>query len=232
MPGLLRRRRMDPELIDSPELVPDDLARSLDQVAAVNRWLGGERSIRRHLAHLRTRTVRLLDVGTGNGVVTRRLAAWAHAAGGDWRLVGVDLYPQVLALARDGDSGAAALRLVRADALHLPFRRASFDVALCTLTLHHFADAAAERLVAELVRVSRGLVLVSDLERRPLAYLGAKALALTWWRTNPVTRSDGPLSVLRSFTGEELETIARRGGLRDATVTRHFPFRLVLEGKP
>ena len=171
-----------------------------------------------------------------NGMITRTgrvgKRAWARAAGGDWRLVGVDLYPQVLALARDGDSGAAALRLVRADALHLPFRRACFDVALCTLTLHHFADAAAERLVAELVRVSRGLVLVSDLERRPLAYLGAKALALTWWRTNPVTRSDGPLSVLRSFTGEELETIARRGGLRDATVTRHFPFRLVLEGKP
>jgi SAM-dependent methyltransferase len=232
MGAFLRRRRLDAELIDSPALVPEELERSLDQVAAVNRWLGGERSVRRHLAHLRARTVRLLDVGTGNGATTRRLIAWARAAGGDWLAVGLDLHPQVLAIASSGASADPALALVRGDALHLPFRDGSFDVSLCTLTLHHFADEDAARLVSELARVSRKLVLVSDLERRPLAYLAARALAITWWRRNPVTRSDGPLSVLRSFTGEELRAIGRRGGLAEARVSRHFPFRLILEGRP
>jgi SAM-dependent methyltransferase len=116
--------------------------------------------------------------------------------------------------------------------LSLPFAAGSFDVALCTLTLHHFPDEAAARLVSELARVSRGLVLVSDLERQPLAYLAAKALSLTWWRRNRLTRSDGPLSVLRSFTAEELGEIGRRSGMQEARVRRHFPFRLILEGRP
>jgi SAM-dependent methyltransferase len=232
MARLLRRRRLDAELIDSPALVPDELESSLEQVAAVNRWLGGERSVRKHLVHLRSRRLRLLDVGTGNGTMTRRLSAWARAGGGEWRCVGLDLYLEVLAIASAGAAADAALRLVRGDALRLPFRDESFDVSLCTLTLHHFTDEDAARLVSELARVSRKLVLVSDLERRPLAYLGAKALALTWWRRNRVTRSDGPLSVLRSFTGEELRAIGRRGGLAETTVRRHFPFRLILEGRP
>jgi ubiquinone/menaquinone biosynthesis C-methylase UbiE len=229
--ALFPERRLDRELIDGPALAHDALAKSLDQVAAANRWLGGERSLRRHLAHLRHEDIRLLDVGTGNGWVLRRLLSWARAGGGRWRGVGLDLHPQVIAIAR-GAPGDDDSRLVRGDARHLPFASDSFDVAICTLTLHHFTDEDAVQLMAELGRVARRLVLVSDLERQPLAYLSARVLALTWWRTNPFTRFDGPLSVLRSFTPGELKDLGRRSGLEGVLVRRHFPFRLMLEGRP
>ncbi len=83
-----------------------------------------------------------------------------------------------------------------------------------------------------MARVCRGVVLVNDLERHRLHYLGARALAATVWRHCPVTRYDGPLSVLRSFTRAELEVLGRRAGLLDLRVRRHFPFRLVLEAHP
>ena len=78
----------------------------------------------------------------------------------------------------------------------------------------------------EMVRVSRHLVVVSDLRRGLIPYLGARALAATFWR-NRLTRHDGPVSVQRAFTSSELHQLGRLGG--DAfTVKRHGLFRLVL----
>jgi len=106
------------------------------------------------------------------------------------------------------------------------------DVALCTLTLHHFRNEDALRLLREAARVARVRVVVSDLERTRAAWLGARLLSATLWRTNPITRHDGPLSVRRAFRTGELEELGRRAGLRDVRVRRHLPWRLSLVGRP
>src|SRR5262245_16146868 len=97
---LLAERRLDAELIDAPSLIREDLELSLRQIAAVNRWLGGERSLRRCLTHLRSGEIRVLDVGTGNASLLRRLLSWARRGGGRWRAVGLDSHPQVISIAR------------------------------------------------------------------------------------------------------------------------------------
>ncbi|HZD04268.1 MAG TPA: methyltransferase domain-containing protein, partial [Longimicrobiales bacterium] len=228
---LLGERRHEPEVLDTETPAPGDLARSLAMVTEVNRRLGGVRSLRRHLAVLARRPrVRLLDVGTGNGDVLRDLLAWGRrSGGGTWTGVGLDLRAAMLALAaRASALPGTEVHLVQGDGLALPFGDASFDGVFSTLTLHHFRDADASRLVSEMARVSRGRVVVSDLERCLPAYLGARILAATRWRHDPVTRNDGPLSVRRSFTLEELAAVGRRAGLPGARVVRHFPWRIVL----
>lgn len=224
----MKTRSFEPEILDAPSHDPDELARSLEQVAQVNRWLGGTMAHRRHLAP-RVRAgaaLRVLDVGTGNGDTMRALGAWARRRGAQWRGVGVELSAQCARIARD-----RVRTVVRGDALRLPFADGSFDVVLCTLTLHHFSDGDAAALVREMARVSHGLVLVNDLERSAPNYWGARALAATLWRGNSITRNDGPLSVLRSFTPPELLEVGKRAGLRGARVRRHFPWRIVLEGQ-
>ena len=223
----MRPRSFEPEILDGPTPDEDELARSLAQVAQVNRWLGGTKALRRHLAPSvrRGRALRVLDVGTGNGDTLGALGTWARARGVAWHGMGVELSPQSARIAR-----CRVDAVVRGDALRLPFADGSFDVTLCTLTLHHFTDADAAALVREMARVSRDLVLVNDLERSTPNYWGARALAATLWRGNRITRNDGPLSVLRSFTLEELLEVGRRAGLRGVRVRRHFPWRIVLEG--
>lgn len=225
----MSRRAHQAELLDEEGHDPEELAHSLRQVAQVNRLLGGSLALRRHLRPLldRGQPVRLLDVGTGNGETLDEILRWARAGGGRWTGVGVDRSAAVARIA-SRDSRAPT---VRGDALALPFASGSVDVALCTLTLHHFPEEPAVGLLREMGRVARELVLVNDLERHPLAHLSARVLAHTLWRGNRITRHDGPLSVLRAFTPGELLALGRSAGLIDATVHRHFPWRLVLTGR-
>ncbi len=249
-----REPRVDrDELLDETGHDPADLADSLREIDRVNRWLGGLRPLRAAVGRVESagggadgaaagadaespaRPLRILDVGTGSGMVPRELVRSGGRGRRPRTAVGVDVHPQIVRYAaRAGrtDGSATALPVVRADGRALPFRAGSFDVVLCTLTLHHLDERAAVRLLQEMGRVARRRVLVSDLERSRANYLGARLLAATLWRRSPVTRNDGPLSVLRSFTAEELEGLARTAGLRDVRVRRHFPFRLLLESRP
>jgi 2-polyprenyl-3-methyl-5-hydroxy-6-metoxy-1,4-benzoquinol methylase len=122
--------------------------------------------------------------------------------------------------------------VLAADGMKLPFARNTFDVAMSSMTLHHLDDSHARRFVAELARVAICAVIINDLERHPVNYIGARVLAATVWRKDPYTRHDGPVSVLRSFTSRELHAVGEQAGLQDVRVHRHFPYRLALIGQP
>lgn len=235
----LSERSFERERMDGDRLDRTSLSAALEQVARVNFLLGGVRSLLRHLrpiAQGRTE-LSLLDVGVGNGRVSARVSRELGRVGVRVRWVGVDRHPDVVAVARRTLRGAdrepfGPVGLVRADALRLPFADDSFDVATSTLTLHHLSDTECRLALGEMARVGRTAVLVSDLERSRLHHLGARVLSATVWRGDPFTRHDAPLSVRRAFTVPELERLAEEAPFRSAVVRRHFPFRLLLEGRP
>ena len=216
--------------MDEPGVDPALLEHALDDVAAVNRWLGGRRALLAHLPDaLPTRAhARVLDVGTGSGDLPRAVARWAHRAGRRLTLVAVDRHARTLEVAQRRTADEA-LHLARADGLRLPFPDGAFDLALLSMTLHHMEGPDRIALLRELGRVSRGgMVLVGELERSLPSYLGARLLAATLWRRNPITRHDGPLSVRRAFTPREMAELARAAGLVQPVVRRHPFYRLVL----
>ncbi|TYP72583.1 methyltransferase domain-containing protein [Paenibacillus methanolicus] len=224
----------DKELLDDVTAVGDEeLARSLKEVWHVNRYLGGNPALFRHMRELlrkapRDRAVRVLDVATGLADVSLALAAWSRRHAIPIAITGVDIHPRILKLAAERTAHAEAIRIEQADGRELPYPDGAFDVGFCNLALHHFEEEEAVLVLQELSRVCRFGWVVTDLERHPAAYAAAKLLAKFVWRS-PVTRHDGPLSVRRSFTaGEAAELIARANV--NGTVKRHFPFRLALIG--
>lgn len=228
----LPRVRGAAEQMDEPEVDRRELATSLDDLRRVNRWLGGTRVVLRHLPPMVARTgaaeFTVLDVATGSGDIPLAVARWARGRGLRARVTATDAHAGTLALAREHAGRDPDVRVEHADALDLPYPDGEFDFALCSTALHHFEDDDAVRVLRELRRVARRGVIVNDLRRSRAALLGARLLAATVWRTHPVTRHDGPLSVRRSFTPGELLELGRRAGMAEARVHAHPPFRLAL----
>jgi ubiquinone/menaquinone biosynthesis C-methylase UbiE len=225
------------EILDDPVEDVGEYEHALAQIADVNRFLGGERALRMSLAALlgESDPVRVLDVGAGNGEVALGVARWAEARGRHWTVTGIDLSAEASAVAGRRVRTAALggrVAVLRADGLRLPFGDKTFDAAYTVLTLHHFDDDAAVALLREMARVVRRLVIVNDLHRSRAAWLGARALAVSVWKDNRLTRNDGPLSVLRAYKPVELLALAERAGLKRPTVRHRVAFRLVLEAAP
>jgi SAM-dependent methyltransferase len=221
------------ELMDLPDAGRGDMAHALDDLRAVNRFLGGTRIVLHHLSKLFAShpqaSYRILDVATGAADIPLAVARWARERGTAVEIVATDNHPTTLELAREAVRGEPSIGVETADALRLPYADASFDVALCSTALHHFDDDEdAVCVLRELDRVSRIGFVVNDLARSRTALLGARLLAITVWRRHRLTRHDGPLSVRRALTAPEMRRLAERAGLADATVRGHFPFRLAL----
>jgi hypothetical protein len=214
------------ELLDGP--VPfRDLARSLGDVARLNGIFGGRLVTLRHVRHLLAgyppdRPVTVLDLGTGSADIPRALVRWARRAGRSLRVIALDLDAATLSLARRATVGYPEITLVRADALALPFRPGTVDVAISALTLHHLEPAAAAAGLAAMDEVARAGMVVNDLAR------SRAALVLVWLATRalacgPLSRHDGPLSVKRAYTPDEVRGLCARAGLRDVVIRRYAP---------
>jgi SAM-dependent methyltransferase len=101
---------------------------------------------------------RVVDVACGTGVVARLAAERVGAAG---RVVGVDVNPGMLAVARAADTGAAPTEWHQAGAEALPLSDSAFDVALCQMGLQFFADRPAALREMRRVLAPGGRLLVN-----------------------------------------------------------------------
>lgn len=194
------------------------LAGNLRDLARVNRWLGGvalSRRAVRALLHGHAGNVELLDVGTGAADIPDALITALGRPGGWLRVTAVDTNQQILDAARVRvAAGPESLHLERVEGDHLPYPDEAFDIAHCSLVLHHAEPVAAQRLLGEMARVSRIGIVVNDLERSRRAWLGAWLLARVTTR-NAYTRNDAPLSVRRAYLPAEVAQMAARAGLME-----------------
>lgn len=212
------QRSLAPELLDGPLPDPDVLRDNLRDLGRVNRWLGGAALSARAVDHLvpDPGPVELLDVGTGAGDIPLALLARAERGGRELRITGIDTRPEIVRVAVQRDPRLTAdhrLTVRVADGRSLPYPDRSFDIVHASLLTHHLAPDEVVALLAEMRRVARVGIVVNDLLRSRLGWVGAWLLTRLATR-NRYTRHDAPLSVRRAFTASELEALVAGAGLR------------------
>jgi 2-polyprenyl-3-methyl-5-hydroxy-6-metoxy-1,4-benzoquinol methylase len=231
----LRKRQLQPEVMDDPALDAGQHHHALDALARIN-WLSASARILwpaiRRLCRDRqkagdTRPVRVLDVATGGGDVPVRLWRQARRREIALEISGCDFSAVALEHAhRQAERSGADVRFFSLDVLAEPIPT-GYDILTCSLFLHHLDEEQALILLRKLRESAGTLALVNDLARGLVgwwaAYLGSRILT-----RSPVVHVDALLSVEGAFTPAEALALAHQAEWGGATVGRRFPFRYLL----
>jgi 2-polyprenyl-3-methyl-5-hydroxy-6-metoxy-1,4-benzoquinol methylase len=194
------------ELMDDPECDPELLRATLRRFETINRlvsrWAPVYRTQMRPFLAALDRPVRILDLGCGGGDVIAQLAGRAGRDGFEVEWVGVDPDPRALEVALTRPAPPRT-RFVCADGADLLAGGERFDLVLSNHVLHHLTPGELGDFAEQSRRLSRGLVLHSDIERGRLAYV-LYAIGITPFAPGTFLRTDGLRSIRRSYLQDEL----------------------------
>lgn len=224
-----KQRSYDLEHIDTGNYTADEYEGCIIELQRVNRWMGDAHILRntllREVADSGLKEISVLDVGAGSGELLRVTSEWARQTKRSLFGVGLELNERsAQAILNESTDD---IKSVRGNAMTLPFGGGQFDFVICSLFTHHFVEEQIVKIFREMTRVAKRKVFVIDLHRHPIAYLLYTTVGKIVLHTR-LLREDGALSILRSFKPGELRELAHAAGMKDVSVERHFPFRLVL----
>jgi ubiquinone/menaquinone biosynthesis C-methylase UbiE len=231
-------RRFDPnhpELLDRPGMDRALLREELQTLENCNRRLGGHDLVlyyvKRFVEATGAASLSILDMGTGVADIPRAIAAWASQHQLPVAITAVDGNSEVLQIACESCRGWPGIRFEQHDLRALPFPAESFDLVLCSLTLHHFESADAFTVLRNIHRLARRGYIVNDLCRNWLAIWSTAFLVQALFQS-PVFRHDAKQSCRAAFTVRELQDMAEQAGLDHFQIKRHHAvFRMVMEGR-
>jgi ubiquinone/menaquinone biosynthesis C-methylase UbiE len=196
------KRVVVPELLDTDEGTPQEIATSLQDLRRLNQWFGGVHTmaslLRRVVKERHLKELSWVDVAGGEGYVATQTQRTLARSGTITQPVILDRAPTHLGNAHPAVCG---------DATALPFRDNSFDAVGCSLFLHHLEPEQIVRFAREGLRVARHAFLIHDLQRHPV-HLALSYLGLPLYRSR-LTRHDAIASVRRAYTVEEIREVLK-----------------------
>ena len=209
------KRSFDPavlEMMDREQPVSAELERDLERIRQLNRWFGSYRLV---LSFIRNwikpaDKLRIVDLATGSGDIPRLIVDYARKIRADVEIDALDHQPATLEIAQRLSADYPEISYREANILQWNSGEA-YDIALCTLALHHFSNEDAVRLLHGCCQVSRRFVLVSDL-RRSFSLVAGVYLLTTLIFREAMTRHDARLSAIRAFSFSEMRDLALRAG--------------------
>ncbi|MEO7298669.1 MAG: methyltransferase domain-containing protein [Verrucomicrobiota bacterium] len=224
----LSRRATQAEYFDSPDRSFSETAESYQALSLINRLFYFTDPFQRYLPRLlgreNCRTVRLLDLGAGDGSLGEALTQWAARRGWSWEVTNLDSNPHALKLCKNK-------KTVMGSVISLPFATESFDVVIANQMTHHLSsDQEIAQHFCEAWRVARRGILLSDIHRNAVLY-GLIWLILHGGRFPRHFRDDGLLSVKRGFRTNDWRQLANLAKIKEAKVWPYFGARVMLSAK-
>lgn len=220
-------RSTEEEIMDDLNMSGEQLINSLDQLATINKWLGGNKITIDGLKIIlknqsKEKTICIVDLGCGNGDMLRKVADFGRKNGYTFQLLGIDANQATIEYAIQLSASYPEITYHKEDVLSIEFETHKYDIAMCTLFLHHFKDPVALAFVQTILKNAKIGVLINDLHRHWLAYSLFKLLTLVI--DNQMTKRDGLTSILKAFKREDLDRFSEKLNYK-STITWRWAFR-------
>ncbi|MBW3518621.1 methyltransferase domain-containing protein [Flavobacterium sp. NKUCC04_CG] len=225
----IKYRTEKTEIMDDFSLEGEELVEALDKIARINQLLGGNKLTINGLRKLLkqtdcSNTVCIADIGCGNGDMLRMLATFGIKNGLNFKLIGIDANAFTVNHARKLSANYPNITYDCIDIFSADFQNLKYDIALCTLTLHHFSNEKVMDLITIFNSNARLGVVINDLQRSKLAYRLFIIISIVFGLKH-MSREDGLVSILRGFRKEELINFSETLQLRNYTVLWKWAFR-------
>ena len=222
-------------MLDLDEAPYEEVQDSLQDVAKVNHYLSGYRVLLQHVepflrSHKANHPFKVLDAATGSADQPMALVELARRIGVPIQITAIDINAKMLKLAQEEVAHYPEIQLVQCDILRLPFRDDEFDLAVNSLSLHHFSWDKAVKILRTIYKAGRLGMVVNDLHRSRIAHTTIFILTRIFTR-NRLTRYDAPVSVMNAFTPKEFCELAQQAEIDPYEIHRHFPYRIALLGR-
>ena len=215
------------EIMDDLDMSGETLINSLDQLANINKWLGGNKTTIDSLKTIlknnpKDKMISIVDLGCGNGDMLRKVAHFGRKNGYKFDLLGIDANQATIDYAIQLSANFPEITYKKEDVLSKEFANHTYDIAMCTLFLHHFEDPIALDFIQTLLKNSKIGVVINDLHRHWLAYYLFKLLTSVFG--NEMTREDGLTSILKAFKRQDLDRFSKKLNFK-STITWRWAFR-------
>jgi SAM-dependent methyltransferase len=224
-----KHRTDAPEIMDDFSLEGHDLLDALDKIAKINQWLGGNRLTLKGVEKLiqnqsKETQICIVDLGCGNGDMLRSLADYAIKNQRNFKLIGIDANAFTLNYAKESSQNYPNIEYLSEDIFKFDFEQYKIDIALCTLTLHHFKEEEILKIMQDLNDNTKIGIVVNDLHRSALAYRLFQLICFVF-RLNRMSKEDGLTSILRGFKKEELVSLSKKLKFSHYTINWKWAFR-------
>lgn len=217
------------ESMDDFSMDNDGLVTALDDIARINQLLGGNSVTLEGVKNLikdfpKDKTITIMDFGCGSGDMLRMLSKFGKENNLKFQLIGIDANEATIRHAEKCSADFENITYLAEDIFLYDFSRYNIDIALITLTLHHFKDEEILKIMRVIFNLVKRGIVVNDLQRSKLAYRLFQAIIYIF-RLEKMTAEDGLISILRGFKRKDLEKFSNDLGLKKQSIKWKWAFR-------
>jgi 2-polyprenyl-3-methyl-5-hydroxy-6-metoxy-1,4-benzoquinol methylase len=221
-------RSTEAEIMDDLSIEGNMLRKTLDQIAIINKRLGGNKATIDGLhtllkAEPKDAAIFIVDLGCGSGDMLRAVAEYGRKNNFTFKLTGIDANEYTVDYARQLSVNYPEISYKKMDILSDEFSLSTSDIVIATLFFHHFSNEEITTVLIQVINKSRIGIIINDLHRSSTAYYLFKLISN--FIANPMVRNDGAISVLRGFKKNELITISKKLNNTVSSIKWRWAFR-------